>query len=142
MPERGRGGTRGGSLHVLGVVGLQHPLAEPGPAAQEHNDLGDKCWGQAEAGAPEAPGELVDRQAHLGKGDRGHKHGAGSCGAGRNTSGGPPRGRISQPRSARTACRHPGPLIQQPVPRQCPLSVGDGPLQLLEPAADLGGAQA
>lgn len=30
-----------GALHVLGVVGLQHPLVEAGPIAQEHNDLGE-----------------------------------------------------------------------------------------------------
>ena len=28
-----------GALHVLGVVGLQHPLVQPGPVAEEHNDL-------------------------------------------------------------------------------------------------------
>lgn len=27
-----------GALHVLGVVGLQHPLVEAGPVAQEHDD--------------------------------------------------------------------------------------------------------
>lgn len=30
-----------GALHVLWVVGLQHPLVEAGPIAQEHNDLGE-----------------------------------------------------------------------------------------------------
>lgn len=28
-----------GALHVLGVVGLQHPLVQPGPVAEEHDDL-------------------------------------------------------------------------------------------------------
>lgn len=28
-----------GALHVLGVVGLQHPLVQPGPIAEEHDDL-------------------------------------------------------------------------------------------------------
>lgn len=30
------------ALHVLRVVGLQHPLVEAGPIAQEHDDLGEK----------------------------------------------------------------------------------------------------
>lgn len=30
-----------GALHVLGVVGLQHPLVEACPIAQEHDDLGE-----------------------------------------------------------------------------------------------------
>lgn len=30
-----------GALHVLWVVGLQHPLVESGPIAQEHDDLGE-----------------------------------------------------------------------------------------------------
>ncbi|KAB1251812.1 hypothetical protein Cadr_000030900 [Camelus dromedarius] len=45
-----------GALHVLGVVGLQHPLVETGPARQ-----GQGCW-------MEAP------QGRVGAGDRGHKH--------------------------------------------------------------------
>lgn len=31
-----------GALHVLRVVGLQHPFVETGPVAQEHDDLGDR----------------------------------------------------------------------------------------------------
>lgn len=45
-----------GALHVLGVVGLQHPLVEAGPVAQEHDDLGTRVLGWSRPGAPEAPG--------------------------------------------------------------------------------------
>lgn len=33
-----------GALHVLRVVGLQHPLVQPGPIAQEHDDLWQTPW--------------------------------------------------------------------------------------------------
>lgn len=33
-----------GALHVLRVIGLQHPLVQPGPVAEEHNDLWQTPW--------------------------------------------------------------------------------------------------
>lgn len=74
---------------------------------------------------------MVDRWAHLGKGDRGHKHGGWAA---------------AVPVEVPVAVHLPGQdlvgdvahkplvdaqawLIQQPVPGQGPLSVGDGPLK-------------
>lgn len=61
------------ALHVFGVVGLEHPLVEPCPVAQEHDDLGTLVLGLVKTRDSGGPGTAC-RQAHLGKGDRGHEH--------------------------------------------------------------------
>lgn len=38
-----------GALHVLRVIGLQHPLVQPGPVAEEHNDLWQTPWSSPSA---------------------------------------------------------------------------------------------
>ena len=44
-PSAVAGVVHEGALHIFGVVGLQHPLVEPGPVAQEHDDLGGQVLG-------------------------------------------------------------------------------------------------
>lgn len=56
------------ALHIFRVVGLEHPLVETCPVAQEHDDLGTLALGlikTRDSGGPRA----ACRQAHLGKGD-------------------------------------------------------------------------
>lgn len=61
------------ALHVFRVVGLEHPLVETCPVAQEHDDLGTLVLGLVKTRDSGGPGAACG-QAHLGKGDRGHEH--------------------------------------------------------------------
>lgn len=56
------------ALHIFRVVGLEHPLVETCPVAQEHDDLGTLVLGLVKTRDSGGPGTAC-RQAHLGKGD-------------------------------------------------------------------------
>lgn len=129
------------ALHVFRVVGLEHPLVETCPVAQEHDDLGTLVLGLVKTRDSGGPGAAC-RQAHLGKGDRGHEHGgwAGAVPvevpAAVHLTGQDLVGHIAHKPLVDTQAR----LIQQPIPGQCPLSVSNGSLEAAGAlAADLKG---